>query len=86
MPTEKMPWWALLALAGGVLVTFDAALLIAHLRDENTLLTTLATGALNAMMLALGYFFGSSAGSSKKDDALVAQATAPPQPRGGNNP
>lgn len=72
------PWWALYALAAGVLVTFGGAMVASFALGDNTLSTTMATGALTLASLAVGYFFGSSEGSAKKSETLAKAVTSSP--------
>jgi hypothetical protein len=73
-PLAGFPWWVLPGLALTVLVIFAGALAASVLLDDNTLRTQMFTGAYGLATLSVGYFFGSSAGSTKKDEAIVATA------------
>jgi predicted Na+-dependent transporter len=90
MNTDKpvAPWWTLPSLAVIVLAIFSGVIAASYATGQHDLSNTLSTGALNAMMLALGYFFGSSAGSAVKDktiaDNATALATSTPAPKQGS--
>lgn len=75
-PNTPAPWWALYALAAAVLAVFAAALGAAYIAGDEKLAENLSIGALGAMTMALGYFFGSSQGSQKKDETIAAQGAA----------
>lgn len=74
VPPTAFPWWVLPGLALTVLVIFAGALAASVLLDDNTLRTQMFTGAYGLATLSVGYFFGSSAGSTKKDEAIAATA------------
>lgn len=73
-PPKPAPWWMLPMLAALVMSIFAAGLYLSTGDTRNAMLTAVQ----NFMLLALGYFFGSSAGSAKKDDAALAN----PKPGG----
>lgn len=78
-PPVSFPWWVLPGLAGVVLVIFAGALAASCFLDDNTLRTQMFTGAYGLATMSVGYFFGSSAGSAKKDDAIASVvAKGPP--------
>jgi hypothetical protein len=57
---------------------FAGALTASCFVGDTTLRTTMFTAAVTITSQAVGYYFGSSAGSSKKDETIAAQvATAP---------
>lgn len=72
-----LPWWVLPGLAAAVLTIYGAALWQSADIGDSTLRTQMFTGAYGLATLALGYFFGSSAGSQRKDDTLARAALAP---------
>jgi hypothetical protein len=74
-PTAHLPWWILPSLAIVLLLIFAGALVASCFLDDKTLRTQMFTGALTLATGAAGYFFGSSAGSQKKDDQ-IARSTA----------
>ena len=64
-----------------VLTIFAGALIASCFIDNDTLRTQMFTGAFGLATATVGYFFGSSAGSQKKDDVMAAKAATPqPQP------
>ena len=67
------------ALAGSFLVLFALVLLGAFLTTDRDLVRTLSQGVLSIVIGIAGYYFGSSAGSRSKDDAIAAAMTAPPR-------
>lgn len=74
VPPSAFPWWTLPGLALAVLIIFAGALAASVMLEDNTLRTQMFTGAYGLATLSVGYFFGSSAGSSKKDEAIAATA------------
>ena len=70
MPVS-MPWWTLPGLAVLTEIVFLTALVMAFIGDDKTLLNVMCTAAIATNAGAVGYFFMSSAGSAKKDDAAV---------------
>lgn len=66
-----MPWWVLPALAGMVLVIFAGALGASCFMDDTTLRTAMFQSAAAGFTTALGFYFGSSSGSQKKDDVIA---------------
>lgn len=81
MPNAQAPWRALYLLAGVVLLIFAGALVAAYLTGNKELASNLSIAAATAAAGALAYFFGSSAGSQKKDEALInRQPPNPPNP------
>ena len=85
MPSSPpMPWWALPGLAVIVLLIFAGALVGSFLIEDQAQRNILCGSAMNLAALALGYFFGSSTGSERKDktiaDATGALATSSPAP------
>ncbi len=69
------PWWMLPGLGAMVLVIFAGALVASCFMNNDTLRTQMFAIAGAGFTTALGFFFGSSAGSQKKDDALAAKAS-----------
>ena len=74
-----LPWWILPSIAALVLVIFAGALAASCFLDDNTLRTQMFTGAYGLATGAVGYYFGSSAGSAKKDDTIQATARTEPE-------
>lgn len=72
--TPQSPWWVLPGLAVGLIGLFTLALVMAFLGEDKTLLNVMCTAAVNLTTLGVGYFFGSSAGSAKKDAAAEADS------------
>lgn len=70
----SLPWYILPGLAAMVLVIFAAALISSLFLKNETLQTQMFTGAYGLATMAVGYFFGSSAGSARKDDAAAADS------------
>jgi hypothetical protein len=60
-----------------VLTIFAGALAASCVLQDDTLRTQMFTGAYGLATMSVGYFFGSSAGSAKKDDAIAASAAKP---------
>jgi len=59
-----------------VLAIFAAALAASCFLGNDTLRTQMFTGALTLATGVAGYYFGSSAGSAKKDDTIAASSAA----------
>lgn len=76
----QLPWWVVPALAGGILTIFAGALVASCFVGDTTLRTTMFTGALSLATGAAGFYFGSSAGSQKKDDTIARGTTSSSQP------
>lgn len=68
----QYPWWVLPGLAAMVIGIFGGALAATCFMANDTLRTQMFTAAAVGFSSALGYFFGSSAGSQKKDDLTAA--------------
>jgi hypothetical protein len=58
-------------LAGGLLVLFAAVMVGAFLTGDRDLVRALAQGLLNIVVGVAGYYFGSSAGSARKDQTIA---------------
>jgi hypothetical protein len=74
MNISPVPWWVLPGLAAGVLLIFAGALVASCFFDDATLKTQMFTAASALGTMVVGYFFGSSEGSRRKDEAVVAAA------------
>lgn len=61
-----------------VVLIFAGALAAAYLSDDQTLKTSMFSGALVLAGTVVNYYFGSSEGSRSKDAARSAEAAAPP--------
>jgi hypothetical protein len=70
----RAPWWTLPGLGVLVILMFMSVLLAAAYMHNDALLTQMTPYLTAGFVMTLGYFFGSSAGSAKKDD--TAQITA----------
>ncbi len=66
-----MPWWVLPGIAAMVLLIFAAGMAAAFAIGNETQQTTMLTAAVTLSGLAVGYFFQSSLGSQKKDEAMA---------------
>lgn len=71
----RAPWWMIPGLATMVLAIFGGLAIAACFIDNDTLRTHMFDTAASMFTLMVGYFFGSSQGSQRKDDVLAAQAT-----------
>jgi hypothetical protein len=69
-------------LALAVLATFGAALAIAFLSDDKTLLTAMLGSTVPLASQVVAFYFGSSEGSRRKDEtiAIAARSNSEPQP------
>lgn len=63
-----------------ILTIFGGTLAASCFVGDTTLRTTMFTAAVTITSQAVGYYFGSSAGSSKKDETIAAQAAGTPGP------
>lgn len=88
-PASTKPFWlpdtqGFLAIAIIVLVSIIVLILLLHspaLDDKTSAVLTAVIGALLMNLKDVySYFFGSSKGSEKKDDALIAGAIVPTPP------
>lgn len=66
------PWWVLPALAWFVLAIFAAIAGASFFTDDTTLRTQTANTWANLAIAVVAYWYGSSAGKSRSDDALAA--------------
>ena len=73
---ERAPWWMLPTLGTFVLLIFAGALTASCFMDNDTLRTQMFAIAGAGFTTALGFFFGSSAGSQKKDDTNATLTAA----------
>lgn len=77
----RAPWWMVPGLATMVLMIFGGLAIASCFIDNDTLRTHMFDTAASMFTLMVGYFFGSSAGSQKKDDmATVKAMSSPPSP------
>lgn len=74
-PPPPMPWYVLPGLAAMVLVIFAGTLVASCFFADTTLRTTMFTGAFSIAVTVVGFYFGSSSGSQKKDET-ISNATA----------
>jgi hypothetical protein len=73
---KPIPWQAKVFLATLVLLTYQGIMAAAFWKGDATLQTSLASQVVPLLAMALGYFFGSSSGSEKKDDTIASNAAA----------
>jgi hypothetical protein len=74
-PPRPVPWWNLTFLATLLLLIYAGTIASAIFFLKNdTLVTSLLGSVPVTVMAAINYFFGSSAGSAKKDDAQAVAA------------
>lgn len=66
------PWWVLPALAWFVLIIFAGVAAASFMTDDATLRTQAASTWSNLAIAVVAYWYGSSAGSTKKDEAAAA--------------
>ena len=76
MADAPLPWWVKPGLTVLVLMIFAGALAAIIKIGNDTQLTTMVQAIIGLVMLATGYFFGSSAGSDKQDDTLAGATAA----------
>lgn len=73
-PPTPAPWWGLHFLAGWLLTIYAGTVAAAVFwLDNDTLRTGILSSVPPVVMAVINYFFGSSAGSAKKDDAAIAE-------------
>ena len=75
--SNAQPWWILPALGALVIVSFDGALAAMIHGGNETQVTTLITAAVTMQGAVIGYFFGSSASSARKDETLSTKVLTP---------
>lgn len=72
MPAKsEMPWWVLPALAWFVLIAFAAIAAASFMTEDTTLRTQTANTWANLAIAVVAYWYGSSAGKTRTDDALA---------------
>jgi hypothetical protein len=88
MNNPQLPWWVLPSLALGVLMIFAGALVASCFVGDTTLRTTMFTAAVTLATTAVGFYFGSSNGSQRKDETIATQGAmlATSTPQNGVNP
>ncbi len=75
---NRTPVWVIPAFGLMIVVIFSFTLLAVTFYIQNdTLQTTMFGAAYSAFMMAVGYYFGSSAGSKSKDSALANSTPVP---------
>lgn len=74
MNDPNTPWWVLPGLAVVAMTIFGGGLAASAFMADGTLRTAMFTGALTLATGAMQYFFGSSAGSQRKDDTIAASS------------
>lgn len=78
--SSKVSEWGMVIVSVIALLIFIVALLIAYLKANETLMTTLLGIAGAGYTTVVGFWLGSSYGSSKKTDMLNAPPPATPAP------
>lgn len=73
-PLANLPWWVMPGLAAIVLAIFAGALIASCFLADNTLRTQMFTGAFGLATAVVAYFFGSSVGEKRKDDAAAVDS------------
>lgn len=73
-PAQLLPWWALPGLAVIILLIYAGGLVAVCFLNNDTLRTSYFGSVPVVVMTAINYFFGSSAGSEKKSDAIVSDS------------
>lgn len=78
MNENTAPWWAVWGLAYSVLVVFSAIALWVVYKSTDTSQYSLAvvTAFIALVTGATGYYFGSSAGSDRKDSTIASTSAA----------
>ncbi len=75
-PTTPAPWWAVIGLAYLAMFVFTIALVEVVRLKEMQLLSNMIIAVIGFVGGGLGFYWGSSSGSAKKDDANTALAFA----------
>jgi hypothetical protein len=75
-PTQPAPWWAIIGLAYFVLIIFAVGFLLILQKGEMQLSSNMIIAVIGFVSTGLGYYFGSSSSSNKKDDANTALGMA----------
>jgi hypothetical protein len=71
---STMPWFVLPLMGTVGEAVFVAGLVLSYRMENPTLFNVALGAAIGQAQMVISYFFGSSAGSAKKDDAQVATA------------
>jgi len=85
-PPGAFPWWVLPGLAFFALVAFAAVAAASFMTNDATLRTQTANTWSNIAIAVVAYWFGSSAGSAKKDDAAAADSAKKTEALAGSAP
>ena len=75
LPTSPLalpPWWVLPGMGMVGEGVFLAGLVLAYRLENPTLFNVALGAAIGQAQMVISYFFGSSAGSAKKDDVAAA--------------
>lgn len=75
---QRIADWAQPVTAYLVLFCFGAALFLAYWFKDEDSIKGLVSAVQNLTAIIVGYYFGSSRGSQRKDDTLRALAAQPP--------
>lgn len=79
-PSTPAPWWSVIGLCYLVLIIFAIALLQVIRLKEMQLLSNMIIAIIGFVGGGLGFYWGSSSSSAKKDDANTALALATTAP------
>ena len=74
------PFWAKPSIAIFALGIFSAAYIVAFLSNNTSILLLMSGAVIGLAQQVVGYYFGSSSGSTAKTAQLVAQAPKGPTP------
>lgn len=79
---QPLPWWVMPCLGAMVLLLFGAGLIAAFAFGNETQQTTMLTATVTLATAVIAFYYGSSNGSQRKDDAIAARAQSgqPDQP------
>lgn len=79
---NEVPWYVKAGIAGFVLAMLPVSLFLAYTRSDDTSVAMIIGAIIAGASNALGYYFGSSESSAKKDATIAQVATT--QPQGGS--
>lgn len=75
-PSTPLPWWVVPGMAYTLLVAFIGVVILIVVRAEDKYEQIVLVALIALVTGATGYYFGSSAGSEKKDTTIASTSAA----------